>query len=101
MAIPTGRDQRRHKRYDIIMEVELTYPDGEKQLGKTKNISEGGLFLVLHSETIPPLGEMVYVHKTQGQQINIELPSNEAIVVHKDDNGIGLAFVDMDMGLDF
>ncbi|MCK4709117.1 MAG: PilZ domain-containing protein [Gammaproteobacteria bacterium] len=100
MAIPTGRDQRRFERFVIAMKVELIYPDGTIHLCTTRNISEGGIFVLLPNTAFPPLGEMVTINKVSGQDISIELPNDTAVVVHKDENGIGLAFVDLSLGMD-
>lgn len=98
MAIPTGRNQRRYERFTVSMEVELVYPDETSHRCTTRNISEGGLFILLSNTESPPLGEMVHVTKVPGQDISTELPQDTAIVVHKYDAGIGLAFVDLELG---
>lgn len=98
MAIPTGRNQRRYERITISMEVELVYPDETTLRCTTRNIIEGGLFILLPNKESPPLGEMVHITKVPGQDINTELPHDTAVVVHKDDAGIGLAFVDLELG---
>jgi len=100
MAIPTGRDQRRFERFTIAMQVEIIYPDGTIHQCTTRNISEGGIFVLLPNETFPPLGEMVTVKKLPDQDITIDLPNDTAVVVHKDENGIGLAFVDLHLGME-
>ncbi|MCK5336193.1 MAG: PilZ domain-containing protein [Gammaproteobacteria bacterium] len=98
MAIPTGRNQRRFERFTVSMMVELVYPDETIHQCATRNISEGGLFILLENTTFPPLGEMVNIKKMPDQDISIELPHDTAVVVHKEDDGIGLAFVDLDLG---
>lgn len=100
MAIPTGRDQRRFERFAIAMQVEITYPDGTIHQCTTRNISDGGIFVLLPNETFPPLGEMVTVQKMPDQDSNMELPNDTAVVVHKDDQGIGMAFVDLQLGME-
>ena len=98
MPIPTGRNQRRFERFNVSMMIELVYPDGTTHQCQTKNISEGGLFVILPNAPFPPLGEMVNLQKLPDQEITTELPNDTAVVVHKDDDGIGLAFVDLDIG---
>jgi len=98
MTIPTGRNQRRHERFAVSMTVELVYPDDTVHQCMTRNISEGGLFVLLPESTFPPLGEMVSISKLPGQDISTELPHDTAVVVHKDNEGIGLAFVDLNLG---
>ena len=98
MPIPTGRNQRRFERLLVTMMVELVYPDGSSHQCSTQNISDGGLFVLLPDSTHLPLGEMVTISKVPDQNIDTELPNDTAVVVHKDDKGIGLAFVDLDLG---
>ncbi|MDH5518448.1 MAG: PilZ domain-containing protein [Gammaproteobacteria bacterium] len=98
MTIPTGRNQRRFERFAISMMVELSYPDGTVHTGTTRNISDGGIFILLPNRPFPPLGELVTIKKTSNQDSLVELPNDTAVVVHKDKDGIGLAFVDMNLG---
>ena len=98
MPIPTGRNQRRFERFSVSMTVELEYPDTTTHICTTRNISEGGIFVLLPDSPFPPLGEMVNIIKVPGQDITTELPLSTAVVVHKDEKGIGLAFVDLDLG---
>lgn len=98
MPIPTGRDLRRFERLTVSMIVELVYPDETTHQCTTRNISDGGVFVLLPNTIFPPLGEMVHIKKIAGQESTMELPHDTAVVVHKDDNGIGLAFVDLDLG---
>lgn len=98
MVIPTGRNQRQFERFTVSMMVELVYPDDSIHRCTTLNISEGGLFVLLPNETFPPIGEIVNIKKLPDQEIATNLPHSTAVVVHKDDDGIGLAFVDLNLG---
>ncbi|MDH5393290.1 MAG: PilZ domain-containing protein [Gammaproteobacteria bacterium] len=98
MTITTGRNQRRFERFAITMVVELSYPDGTSHTGSTRNISEGGIFILLPNRPFPPLGELVTIKKQANQDSSFELPNDTAVVVHKDKDGIGLAFVDLNLG---
>lgn len=98
MTIPTGRNQRRFERFTITIMVTLSYPDGTIHQCTTRNISDGGIFVLLPNTPFPPLGEMVTIDKLPDQDTTIELPNDTAVVVHKDEYGIGLAFVDLNLG---
>jgi hypothetical protein len=100
MPLPTGRDQRRFERFNIAMQVELVCPDGSSHICTTRNISEGGIFVLITDRESPPLGEMVTITKLPDQDIPLELPNDVAIIVHKDDTGLGLAFVDLHLGME-
>lgn len=94
-------DKRKYPRTEVILEVELGYPSGDAQVVHTRDISEGGLFLILENLVKPQIGEVVNV-KLIGDSAGKEVfPSSEAIVVRHEDSGIGLAFIEMDFDEDF
>ena len=100
MALPTGRDQRRFERFNIAMQVQLTCPDGQTHICTTRNISEGGVFVLLADTNDLPLGEMVTINKLPNQDVTTDLPNDTAVIVHRDSAGIGLAFVDLNLGME-
>ena len=89
---------RKHPRKDIDLEVELSYPDAEPVIVHTRDISDGGMFLILDGlEQKPGIGELVNV-KLVGESAKKEtLPESAAVVVHKDSLGIGLAYVEIEL----
>ncbi|MDH5471523.1 MAG: PilZ domain-containing protein [Gammaproteobacteria bacterium] len=91
-------EQRKYPRKEIDLEVELSYLDAEPVIVHTRDISEGGLFLIMDSvEKRPVIGELVYVSLV-GESANREtLPESAAVVVHQDAMGIGLAYVEMEL----
>ena len=51
-----NKDKRRHPRRPAELNVELTYPSGESRSVKTRDISQGGLFILLDHDNMPPQG---------------------------------------------
>lgn len=97
MDISPAKNNRRSERFAIEMQIKLIFPDGSVHLSKTRDISEGGMFIILPSSEYPPLGEMVTFYKVEGQDVTTTLASDTAIVVHIENDGIGLAFVDLSL----
>ncbi|MCW9013347.1 MAG: PilZ domain-containing protein [Gammaproteobacteria bacterium] len=89
-------DKRKFPRKEVILEVELGYQTGDIQVVHTRDISDGGLFVILEDVNKPVIGEVVNV-KLVGESAGLEVfPSAEAIVVRHEQSGIGLAFIEMD-----
>lgn len=93
----SAKNQRISERFNIEMQVELVCPDGSVHVCTTRNISEGGAFVLIQNADVP-IGEMVNIKKLDGQDVAITLKNNTAIVVHKECDGVGLAFVDLSLG---
>lgn len=93
-ANPPDQDHRESERFNIAMKVRISCPDGSAVECMTRNISEGGVY-VLTTECDQSIGEMVQIEKIKGQEVTVNLTNNTAIVVHKDSEGVGLAFVDL------
>ena len=91
-------DLRKHPRKDIDLEIELSYPDAEPVIVRTRDISDGGMFLILDGVESPPvIGELVHV-KLVGESAKKEtLPESSAVIVHKDAVGVGLAYVEIEL----
>lgn len=93
-------DKRKYPRRPVELDIELSYPSGEIITVKTRDISEGGLFLVLDDRDKPMLGEVIgltLVGESAGRET---LPSAEAVVVHRAGDGIGVAFIVMEFQKD-
>ncbi len=97
MTLNLDKNQRISERFNIEMQIELICPDGSVHVCTTRDISEGGAF-VLITNAVVPIGEMVTINKIKNQNVSINLNNNTAVVVHKEDDGIGLAFVDLNLG---
>jgi len=84
-----------------VLDVELSYPSGEIKTVKSRDISEGGLFLVIDSRDQPMLGELIGLRLLGDSADQESLPSAEAIVVHQATDGMGVAFIVMEFEDDF
>ncbi|HED32676.1 MAG TPA: PilZ domain-containing protein [Gammaproteobacteria bacterium] len=92
-----SEDKRKHPRRVAHLEVELSFPSGEKQIVRTRDISEGGVFVLLDKLRHPMIGEVVTVVLNDNEQNAGEVfPSSDAVVVRQEEGGIGLAFIEFD-----
>lgn len=90
-----SENNRRYARYEVQINVRLTLADNEPIDMKTRDISEGGMFLDSQLSSNFPIGEMVHVQYKNPLRDNEETEL-DAIVVRIIDGGIGLAFIEMD-----
>jgi len=87
----SSENNRRHPRTRLRAEVKLNHPQVGEQRAHTRDISEGGAFVLNEGLTLPALGEIIEV-QVQG------LPGDAAPVVRMkvvriDREGVGLEFV--------
>lgn len=95
------KELRKYPRREVHLEVELNFPSGEKQTVRTQDISDGGVFLVVDKLRRPIIGEVVEVKIINDEQnTGLAFPSNDAVVVRQEENGIGLAFIELDFSDD-
>lgn len=89
----SDKDQRRYVRTAFSCRIKIQHESiGELQV-KTRDISDGGVFLVLEPEQIPPIG----THLTgQVQGLMDDAPVLEMEVVRVEPAGVGLRFVQED-----
>ena len=94
MSKISSSEQRKHLRIGLVVDIELTYPNNEVKHVRTKNISDGGLFLVLDKIEMPPIGTEVQVRLKNQLGDGEEPPVNRALVVRHDPDGVGLSFIE-------
>ena len=88
-------ENRKHLRIGLIVEIELTLPNKDLVNVRTRNISDGGLYLFLDEvEELPPLGTEVTVRLKNQLGDGEEPPTNRAKVVRHEDDGVGLEFLE-------
>lgn len=84
---------RRHVRTNFSCRIKITHESiGEIQV-KTRDISDGGVFVVLEPEQIPPIGTRL---TGQVQGLMEDAPILELEVVRVESTGVGLRFVQSD-----
>lgn len=86
---------RRHPRKEVEIEVELRFLEDNTRTLVTRNMSEGGLFMAVPDTAHYPLGEMVSLCFKNPLDNYIET-RKDAIIVRLDDDGIAVAFVEID-----
>ena len=94
MKIPTSKEQRKHLRIGLIVDIEMTLPLQGIVNVRTRNISDGGLFLILDNVPMPTIGTEVQVRLKNQLGDGEEPPINRARVVRHEPDGIGLEFID-------
>lgn len=90
-----SENQRKHARHQIRVDVKLTYTESDEQVLNTRDMSEGGMFLEAGDTIECPLGEMVHLTYFNPLDDNKET-SKDAVIVRKTDDGIAIAFVEID-----
>ncbi len=88
--MPT-ENNRRYPRTRLRAEVKLKHPEVGEQHSHTRDISEGGAFVLNENITLPALGEVIEV-QVQGMP-GEAAPIVRMKVVRIDREGIGLEFV--------
>ena len=89
------KNNRQHLRIGLVVDIELTLPDNQVMQVQTKNISDGGLYLVIDTKGIPPIGTEVRVRIKNQLGDGEEAPINRALVVRHEVDGVGLKFLDV------
>ena len=90
-----GENNRRHARHDFQIDVLLTLTEKATQSMQTRDISEGGMFLSTSTPSDFPLGEMVHIQYNNPLNNDAETEV-DAIIVRLSDDGVGVAFIEMD-----
>jgi len=86
--------QRRHPRREIKVNVELSFLDQDSHIVKTRDISEGGMFLITENADSYPLGEMVQVHFLD--PLNEDADTyKDAVIVRVAADGIAISYIEM------
>jgi hypothetical protein len=86
------RENRRHERVPIAVEVEMVDPAIGKLIVNTKDISDGGLFLRLAHKPWPQVGSVVTVRVNE-QLGGEDPPLLRARVVRETHDGVGVEFI--------
>ena len=87
-------ENRKHLRIGLVVEIELTLPEQDPVDVRTRNISDGGLYLLIDEIQLPPVGTEVKVRLKNQLGDGEEPPINRAKVVRHEPDGIGLEFLE-------
>ncbi|MGB5396498.1 MAG: PilZ domain-containing protein [Gammaproteobacteria bacterium] len=88
-------NQRRYPRHEIKVNVEMSFLEENSRIFKTRDISEGGMFLLVDSPASYPIGEMVHVHYLDPLREEADT-FKDAIIVRVADDGIGISYVELE-----
>ena len=87
-------ENRKHLRIGLIVDIELTLPGQDMMNVRTRNISDGGLYLILDNIDLPKVDTEVQVRLKNQLGDGEEPPVNRAKVVRHEQDGIGLIFLE-------
>ena len=83
------KDKRRHIRTPLACRIKVIH-DQKEMIVKTRDISDGGVFIVLEPDQVPPIGTKV---TGQVQGLMDDAPVLEMEVVRVEPSGVGLRFL--------
>lgn len=86
----SSKDKRRHVRTSFTCRIKIAHDSVGELLVKTRDISDGGVFVALEPEQIPPIGTML---TGQVQGLMDDAPILQMEVVRVEPAGVGLRFV--------
>ena len=89
----TSKDKRRHVRTSFACRIKIAHDSVGELLVKTRDISDGGVFVVLEPEQIPPIGTRL---TGQVQGLMDDAPILQLEVVRVEPAGVGLRFLQED-----
>lgn len=87
-------ENRKHLRIGLVVDIELTLPGEEPVEVRTRNISDGGLYIILDKIDLPAIGTEVKVRLKNQLGDGEEPPINRALVVRHETDGMGLQFLE-------
>jgi hypothetical protein len=88
-----SREKRRHLRTLLQCKIKINHDLVGEKVVKTRDISDGGVFVVLNPDDIPPIGSIV---TGQVQGLMDDAPILEMEVVRVEPEGIGLRFINLE-----
>ncbi|MEQ6884799.1 PilZ domain-containing protein [Salicola sp. Rm-C-2C1-2] len=85
-------EQRHYTRTNMSARIMVRHSDIGEQVFTMRDLSDGGIFVVVDNEVFPELGSEVEV---QVQGLPVPAPVRRMQVVRRAEDGFGLAFVDL------
>lgn len=84
-------NKRKYPRYPMAVSVRIEHPAIGEKIVKTRNISDGGIFLIIDPSEMPAVGEIV---RGQVQGMIENPPVLEMEIVRTEPDGLGLRFIE-------
>mgnify|MGYP000234546582 CR=1 FL=1 len=88
-----SKDKRQYIRTPLQCKIKIIHESFGEVIVKTMDISDGGVYVALDVDKIPPIGTIV---KGQVQGLMDDAPILEMEVMRIDAGGIGLRFINLD-----
>lgn len=85
-------DNRQHSRHPIAVSIKISHESINEIILETKDVSDGGLFVVVSPDKMPPIGALV---KGQVQGMVEESPIIEMKIVRLANDGVGLQYMNV------
>jgi c-di-GMP-binding flagellar brake protein YcgR len=82
-------DRREHLRTALNARVSVNHPDHGEKILATRDISDGGIFIVVEDDFALRIGDQV---KIQVQGLPVPAPVLDMVVVRRTPDGFGLQF---------
>ncbi len=89
-----SHEKRKHVRTAFTCRIKIVTNDNSEMLVKTRDISDGGVFVVLEPDQMPPIGTIV---SGQVQGLLDNAPVLKMEVVRMEPSGVGLRFLEEDL----
>jgi len=89
MVVKKTSEQRQYPRTFLTARIKVIHDSIGEGIYETRDISDGGVFIVAGEKPFPPLGSMVIV---QLQGLPIPAPEVSMVVVRRGADGFGLSF---------
>lgn len=85
-------NNRQYSRHPIGVYIKICHEGIDDLVLETKDISDGGIFVVVNPDEMPPLGSIV---KGQVQGMAEDPPIVDMEIVRTTNNGIGLKYINL------
>lgn len=88
-----SKDKRKHIRTPLQCKIKISHETFGEVIVKTLDISDGGIFVALDPDHIPPVGTIV-----TGQVLGLmeDAPILKMEVMRVESGGVGLRFINLD-----
>jgi len=83
-------ERRKYSRIPVRLRIKISHPSIGEKVVHTRDLSEGGLFIVVNPTDLPAAGNIV---KGQILDTEVEAPTVDMKIVHVGKNGLGLEYV--------
>lgn len=88
-------DKRIHERFELPLEIRVTWPGKAEQVGITKDFSDGGAFLMVVFDSEPEVNTIMELQLTS-QVMGHDAPVLRGRVVRTSTDGIAFQFIPQD-----